>query len=101
MNQNLDRKEIHTKTNISNFPSTLHTLLCTHTQALLQRKESLVSPDRVEKVSTCNWGRGGKRRIAKWEKKKDSQPTGRQASGHEEKSDSMTEPDLHSDADVQ
>lgn len=70
MNQNLDRKEIHTKTNISNFPSTLHTVLCTHTQALLQRKESLVSPDRVEKVSTCNWGRGGKRRIAKWEGKK-------------------------------
>ena len=33
--------------------------------------------------------------------KKDRQPTGRQASGHEEESDSMTEPDLHSDADIQ
>lgn len=31
---------------------------CTHAETLCA-KEGLVSPEKVEKVSICNWGRGG------------------------------------------
>lgn len=86
------RCEIHTNNTLFfgvNFQFSLHfthTLFCTHTQELLHRKESLVSPERVERMSTCNWGRGGQRKRAEeWERKKDWH-TGGPASGHEKKS---------------
>lgn len=60
------RCEINTKTYFFQgifhifSPFYTHILLCTHAQALVNTKKSLVSPERVEKMSTCNWVGGGK-----------------------------------------